>query len=202
MYITKLLPWDKNKIKVYLDDSYAFFLYSAEIKRFKLCLNEEISQITLNEIYENVLLPRCRNKLISLLEYKDRTTQEAKERLLREGYPEEIVNRVLLWAEEYHFLDMNRFATGYVKNNAGKKGSRLLRLELNRRGVEKELAEELLTEVKEKEEEQIEAIFFKRFRNLDLSEEKQRMRVIRYFLRNGFSYEDVQKVLNKMVKFE
>lgn len=195
-YITNLVPWEKKKVKVYIDDRFRFFLYSNEIKRLKIQRDEEISEEILNQIYKNILFPRCKNKLISLLEYKDRTGQELKERLLREGYPEEVVNQVILWAEEYHFIDIERFAANYVKTNAGKKGNRLLRIELSKRGVEKELLDELLADVEENEKEQMGRIYKKRFYNVDLKEEKQRMRVMRYFIRNGFSYEEVHNFLS------
>lgn len=196
-YITKLMPWEKKKIKVYIDDTFQFFLYFNEVKRLKLQQDEEISDEKLNEIYENILFPRCKNKLISLLEYKDRTSQELKERLMKEGYPEEVVTQAVLWAEEYHFIDIERFAANYVKANAGKKGNRLLRIELSKRGVEKELLDELLEDVEEHEKEQIEKIYEKRFSQVDLHEEKQRMKVMRYFIRNGFSYEEVQNFLSR-----
>ncbi|MBQ4522846.1 MAG: regulatory protein RecX [Lachnospiraceae bacterium] len=196
-YITKLVPWEKKKVKVYIDDTFRFFLYSNEVKRLKIQQDAEVSEDMLNEIYKNILFPRCKNKLISLLEYKDRTSQELKERLLREGYPEEVVSQVISWAEEYHFIDIERFAVNYVKTNAGKKGNRLLRIELSKRGVEKELLDELLADVEENEKEQIEKIYEKRFYNVDLKEEKQRMKVVRYFIRNGFSYEEVQNFLTR-----
>lgn len=196
-YITKLVPWERKKVKIYINDSFLFFLYSNEIKKLNIQQNKEISDEVLDRVYEDILLPRCRNKLLSLLEYKDRTGQELRERLLMEGYPEEIVERVILWAEENHFIDINRFARNYIKNNAGKKGKKLIQIELSKYGVEKELAKELLAEVEVREDERIKVIYEKRFKNVDLKEEKQKMRILRYFVRNGFSYEDVHKFLSE-----
>ena len=199
-YVTRLEAWEKKKIKVYVDDVFCFFLYANEVKRLKIQEEEEISDVVLKEIYEKILFPRCQNKLVSLLEYKDRTSQELKERLLREGYPQEVVNQVILWGREYHFIDEERFARNYVKKNATKKGERLLRIELSQKGVEKELMDELLEDILEQEKEQIECIYEKRFHNIDLSEEKQRMKVTRYFIRNGFSYAEVHKFLSGKLK--
>ena len=43
-YITNLVPWEKKKVKVYIDDRFRFFLYSNEIKRLKIQQDEEISE--------------------------------------------------------------------------------------------------------------------------------------------------------------
>ena len=88
-------------------------------------------------------------------------------------------------------------ARNYIKNNARKKGKKLIQIELSKYGVEKELAKELLAEVEVREDERIKVIYEKRFKNVDLKEEKQKMRILRYFVRNGFSYEDVHKFLSE-----
>ena len=197
-YITKLESYQKKKVKIYIDDVFCFFLYINEVKRLKLQEGECISKQMLEEIYKSILLPRCKNKLCSLLEYKDRTDQELKERLIREGYPKELVEEGISWAKEYRLIDNDRFAANYVKVNEGKKGNYLLRKELSRKGIEKTVVDELLADVEKQEKDNIEKLYQKRFSSIDLQDEKQRMKVMRYFIRNGFSYDDIQNLIHKM----
>ena len=71
--------------------------------------------------------------------------------------------------------------------------------ELAEKGIDKSLAEEKACElsVADMEEEKIEDIFKRRFISFDLSDIKARNRVQSYYLRRGFSFEKISKIVKK-----
>ena len=44
MIITDILPIDKKRSKVYIDEEYAFPLYLGEMRRYKIKVGEEITE--------------------------------------------------------------------------------------------------------------------------------------------------------------
>ena len=70
-------------------------------------------------------------------------------------------------------------------------------MELAQKGIDKDTTEAKLEElcVYEREEENIDAIFQKRFVNSDLEDMKVRNKILSYFLRRGFSLDKISKIV-------
>ena len=82
------------------------------------------------------------------LETRQRTTVETRQRLIRAGYPEALVNAAVARLTDLGLLDDEAFARAWVesRDRARPRGERALRYELRARGMSPELAEAALAE--------------------------------------------------------
>ena len=87
MLITRLEKVSKSKVRVYIDGDYGFFLYQKDMERYQLMEDEEIQMSLYEEIIEDMVLPRAKQKALSLLKVMDHTEAELRRKLSRNEYP-------------------------------------------------------------------------------------------------------------------
>ncbi len=134
---------------------------------------------------------------VYLLTYKNRTKREIADKLKEKGYSEAEIDKALKKLTEYNFVNDESYTLSYIKSNMNKKGKKLICMELAQKGIDKDTTEAKLEElcVYEREEENIDAIFQKRFVNSDLEDMKVRNKILSYFLRRGFSLDKISKIV-------
>ena len=88
MLITKLLEQDKSKIKVYIDDEYVFWLYKKDIIKYEIAEGKEITSEVFNELLNDIVYNRAKQKSLSLLKFMDRSEYEIRKKMTDAGYPE------------------------------------------------------------------------------------------------------------------
>ena len=79
MIVTELEYISNYRIKVFIDEEFAFILYPQDIKRYKIEEEKEISDDLFLFIKQETILRRAKNKALC---YLDRTEQT--ERILRQ----------------------------------------------------------------------------------------------------------------------
>lgn len=136
-----------------------------------------------------------------LLKYRQRSEQEIRERLSRKKFPEETIKETIVFLKEKKFIDDSLFARAWISERLQKAfGPRRLAQELKLKGIEKQVIENNLREIKERYNEseiarELAVGRFNRLKNLDSQTAKRR--VYGYLLRRGFSPEIVIDVLNQ-----
>lgn len=79
----------------------------------------------------------CAKRLTSMVDRRDYSSKEAADRLLRAGYPRDVVEDVCSRAQEGRLLDDARFAEAFIRSKAYSGwGRRRIEQELSRRGVD------------------------------------------------------------------
>ena len=144
----------------------------------------------------------CREYSLKLITIKDRTKKEIYEKLRQKGYDENIIMQEILFLEEYGYINDSNYAQRFINDcvNIKKWGEKRIYSELIRKGIDREIIDNLLNI--DNEEETLMNEFQKRFKNSDLSNIKERRRIFSYFMRRGFKSSSVQYVLNKNSSFE
>lgn len=132
-----------------------------------------------------------------------RTTKQVRERLLEEGFGEDVVEEVIGRLEELGLLDDRKFARAWVEERLRlrPRWRRVLREELLRKGIPEDVAEEALDEGLSEVDEALlaEGLLRRargRYRNLEPDKALRRMRD--FLLRRGFSWEAVKEVTRKL----
>lgn len=128
------------------------------------------------------------------LSFKDRTIKELSDKLNEKGYSEEDISIAIDKLLYYEYLNDKSYALSYIKGNIKKKGIKLITNELMSKGIAKQDILDALDELEVFDLDEgsiVRDIFDRRFTDVDMSDQKQRRRVIAYFLRRGFSYEAV-----------
>ena len=148
------------------------------------------------------LLPkRAKLRCMNLLKSRSYTRKQLMEKLRAGKYPEEVIEEALSYVESYGYVNDAAYARSYVEDQIGKKGLRRIEEELLRKGVDREMIEEAVSQVQERDGGQdetalIAALLEKRhFRpaEADLSE-KRRMQA--FLFRRGFSAEGIRRAMN------
>nr|WP_297492778.1 regulatory protein RecX [Pseudonocardia sp.] len=130
---------------------------------------------------------------LNLLEYRARTRQELAQALRKKDIPDAVSNRVLERFDEVGLIDDEAFAGQWVRSRHRQQGlgRRALAVELQRKGVAKEVAEEALAEVDtESEELRARQLVDKRLRSMTIASPDDRAkagrRLIGMLARKGY----------------
>ena len=138
----------------------------------------------------------CRNYALKLIEFRDRTEKELRGRLLEKGYDESVIEDELAFLKDYGYINDARYAEHFVNDavNIKKWGKIRIRTELLRKGVQGELVDNIIEDAFCEENgdrlfEQME----KRFKNSDFSNIKERTRIFNFFMRRGFTPDEIRE---------
>ena len=201
MLITDIVPMDKKRKRIILEDSSSFCLYNKEIKNLELEIDDQITEEKWIKI-EEILEKRAKERVLYLLNDMDKTEYEASEKLKAGFYPQEIIDNTISYLKSYHYIDDDRFARQYIEQKKDSLSYRQLMQKLMNKGISKEILNEILEEKEDGELEALDKLLRKK--NVDFSristEEKQK--IYAYFIRRGFAYENIVKKINEFESHE
>lgn len=142
------------------------------------------------------------DKAVNLLAFKDRTTYEIRQKLSERGYSSNDIQDAVEKLTYYGYLNDKNYTISYIRDNTSKKGKRLIDNELIQKGIDKSVLADSYELVDVDELSTVEEIYVRRYASSDISDDKGYRRVVGYFLRRGFTYDTVKKVLNKYKTYE
>ncbi len=149
------------------------------------------------------IFARYYNLSLRFLSYRPRSEQEVykyleeKSKRTKGKLDEQTIAMIMSRLIEYKFIDDLSFAKFWIEHR--KKGFRILKLELQQKGVDREIIERAASELDldGKESNLIQKLIEKKKRSLSrYPEEKSREKLIAFLLRKGFDYDDVKKALD------
>lgn len=195
---------DNERVSVYLDDAYAFGIKKEVILRHNLHEGDEISE---EKIYEILLVEertKAKEKALSLLGYRARSTNELKKKLSEKGFSERTIDRVITDFKRVGLLDDTQFAAMYVRSRMLQRpmGKRLLKQELRQKGITEDIIDPVLAD-EYGEESEVEVarklILKKRKKPLgdDISAQKEKKKLYNFLVRRGFDWEVISCALQE-----
>lgn len=202
MIITAIQEVTKAKVKVFIDYEFAFVLYKGELRTYGIVEDKEISEESYQVILEEVLTKRARLRCMYLLKSRDYTQHGLREKLRREYYSEEIIERAVSYVASYGYVDDKRYARAYIGYASKNKSRKQIEIDLLQKGVAKEditSAFEELTESEalESEESLIRTLLVKKhYKNEDANMEERR-KIIGFLYRKGFSLDKIYKAVGE-----
>lgn len=197
MQITRIEAGKGKKYKVFGDDIFLFALYKKELKKYGIAEDIELDDNLIEDIKENCILKRAKERALYLLEYKPYSVSMMKEKLYGSEYSKEIAEKVILFLKEYHYLDDEEYVRMYVGTYAVRKSRKQLTCDLLRKGISKESIDDYFEQFEYSEQECFERQFERYIRGKDLEDWKVRQKVFRYFLGKGFSVSIIENSLKE-----
>lgn len=158
--------------------------------------------ISLKEMTELVWeddLVKARDYGLYLLNFRMRTEKEIRDKLKEKSFSQEVIDKTLESLAGYGFIDDEKYAELYLKQRISQRGARTIEHELAKKGVDREIASELLAEMSEAEEEAALAACEKKYRNLKgrgMDEAKIQEKTYRFLLSRGYDYNMIKRVYN------
>lgn len=136
---------------------------------------------------------------LSLLEYADRTEQELRQKLRDRGYSQEEIDEAVSFLMEYGYVNDAAYAERYIRSQASCKSRRSLRMELEKRGVAREVIDQGLEEEGIDEKAQIRRFLEKKgYQPGEASDPAKKRKIMAALARRGYSYDAVRGVMGEL----
>ena len=142
----------------------------------------------------------ARKKALALLEIRDRTTKELRERLLRCGYSREEAEDALRYAASLGYVDDLRYAENYILWRKDEKSQKKIFTDLYTKGISRETMEQAWEEAAGDDHEEssmIEKEILKKYPAGSSLTPKQMRSLQGSLARKGFRYEDITDALSR-----
>lgn len=202
MIITKIELTKGKKVRIFIEDEYAFWLYKKDVTIYKLKESEALEKDAYHKIIEETVFYYAKAKALSLLQHMDRTEKELRMRLLREEFKEDIVERTLDYVKSFHYIDDLRYACAFIRSKQLNKSRSQIQLSLKAKGIEDDivrLAYEELSEEDDSKNPELEAILkivSKKCHNPNDLTHEEKMKISASLYRKGFRSENIRKVMS------
>lgn len=160
---------------------------------------EHIEADDLAELLRADELVKAKDAALRFLNYKMRTRAEVEAKLRESGFSPEVTAATVKAVETYGFLDDTGYAKVYSKERIRQRGTRIIEHELAQKGIDKEIARDLLEDLKDAEYDAALDACLKKIRSLSgrgLEEAKIREKVYRFLISRGYDYDLIKKVYN------
>ncbi len=202
MKITDVVPQQKNKnrVSVFVDGEYAFSLDGADALRLGVKIGTEVTEKDI-EIYNlESNLSKAKAKAFDIVTRKAVTEKELRLKLSDKGYDEMIIDIVIDSMAEYNYINDFDYCMSFL-DYARSKGWGVLKIksELKRRGASEADISRALLEFEDCPEDRIYDILCRKYEDVDLSDFKQKQRVMRFFASRGFDFESINSAISKFL---
>jgi len=208
--ITKLTPGvrDPNRVNVFLDGRFAFSLDVAQVVDLGVKIDQEISPERLAELRDASEFGKMYQRALEWVLTRPHSIREAKNYLRRrkikrrqlnrqrerEGkkplaeFRDDMMDLVLERLITKGYLDDEKFATYYIENRYVRRGisHKRLRAELQKKGVDSDIINRLLSQEARDEDEEIMKMIAKKRKKYD------DFRLVNYLVRQGFGYQQAK----------
>jgi regulatory protein len=186
---------------IFIDGKFAFgldeeVLYKLELKKGDSLTEQQIKKITKEERKKE-----AKDVALRILSFRRRTEKQVKDKLQKKGFDEKTIKATVDKLKGFDLINDFEFATAWVKDRLAFKprGKKLLKQELWKKGIKKEILEQVTEELCQDEDksalELLEKIK-KRYKDLEPKAAKRRM--FNFLLRRGFSYETTKRALSQV----
>ena len=196
MEVKSIKPLRGSRVLITLDTGLSFPLYERETGLYQLAEDKPVAEETFVTIRDEVLIPRAKKRLLYLLQKRDYTEHQLREKLKTDGYPSEVTDAAISYVKDLRYVDDLRYACAYVRLHAEEKSKKALQYALLQKGVPKELIETALEEeYASDEEEQIKKLLAKKHFDPEEADRKEKNRIYQYLLRKGYSPQQIRRFL-------
>lgn len=196
MLIKSIVKYKGSTYEVSFLDYDSIYLNSETILQFGLTSNMDISLERLNQVVYADTLRKARERALYLLDYKDYSYIQLYEKL-EVTYPQDICLDVLSKLVELGIINDNRYAKNLAERLilVKKYGSYRAIRELTLKGIDKDLAEEVVSYYDDTQLERLEDLINSKYSRY-LVDDKGLNKVKNALVRLGYSYDLINQVLD------
>ena len=196
MLITAIEPRRKAMSALYLDGEYVMNLDTRTLIENRFDVGKDIDDEDLHEIIRLSNERRAKEKALWLISYRDHSKKELADKIKR-TCDEESADKAVERMEELGLVNDESYALHYAQKLIFTKhmAKNAVVYELARKGIDKELAAEILDEIEVDSSEQIRIIIDKKYKNI--SDEKIRRRAVAALQRLGYRWDEIKGVIEE-----
>jgi regulatory protein len=191
----------EKRVNVFLDGKFTFSLLAEVALKEGLQVGQELSASQVEALTRSDHYHRCFNAAIRFLGYRPRSEAEIRQRLQRHGFDSNLTEKVMTKLKEQGLVDDNAFARFWKENRESfsPRSRWLTRLELQRKGLDGGIIEQVAGEVDDSDS-AYRAAISKARRLLPSDYQDFRRRLGEFLRRRGFGYEVINNTVEKIWK--
>ena len=215
MQVTSVEPQRKRKdrLNIFLNGSYAFSLDTGTVLKNSIKKGRELSQKEIELLLRENETAKLVDLSLNYLSYRPRSQKEITDYLAKkiaqrenikfnQAKESELIEGCLKKLTKYKYIDDLEFAKWWAESRerSNPKGARLIKLELLRKGVDRDVIDEILGKDLNQKELASKAIQkkLKAWKNLPSAELKNK--AYRYLASRGFDYDQISETVAQLVK--
>ncbi len=143
MIVTKVVK-KRSKVTVYFDNEESLVIPYELFLKNTLFVDDVLTEEEINKLNDKVEVYKIKQSSFVYLSGRNHSKYELKLKLLKKSYNKHLINFVLSDLQRLNYLDDREFAKQYINAKLKKKkGIRLIKLELSKKGVRREIIEEV-----------------------------------------------------------
>ena len=195
MTITGIEERKKSMTALYIDSEYAVSVDTMTFLSTGKKIGSEITDDELYELIETSKYNRAKEKALYLIEYRSRTKKELYDKLVV-LFGESASERAIERLEELGLINDEKYAREYAEILLERKGFSRQRaeFELMKKGIDKDMIEEILDELEPEPVEQIKKLLQTKFARR-LSNEKDLAKTVNSLKAMGYRWSDINDAI-------
>ena len=204
--ILNIIPIKRKKqLVLELDNNSSYKILQDTIIEFNLYPGRELSEKELDSILKFDGIKQVKEQAVRYLARRIHSSRELFDKLLRKGFPEEIINEVIDDLKEKKYLNDDEFLKMFIQDrlNFSKKGRNIIIKELLMKGFPKEKIEAVLFEflIPEEELEKATTIAKKKWKFHHKKGKNDRIiKVKQHLLQKGYPVSIAEKAILKVME--
>ncbi len=201
MVITEIKELDKKRSKIYIDGEFAFVLYKGELRDYSIREGQELSETNYQDIIDVVLPKRCKLRAMNLLQKKDYTEKQLRDKLSEGFYPGDIIDDAIHYVKAYHYLDDERYARDYITYHMSIRSRNRIIQDLTGKGISKDIFMPIVEELYMEEDsdielDQIRKLLAKKHYDPEQADFKEKQKIMAFLVRKGFQMADIKRAMD------
>ncbi len=196
MLITAAEERKKGLTALYIDGEYAVSVDTVTFASMGFKEGKDITDEELHELLQASNIARAKEKALYLLEYRSRTRKEIYDKLIP-LYGEDAADAAVERLEQLGLIDDESYARNYARSLIEMKHFSRERAayEMMKKGIDRELADEILDEMEPDPIDQIKALLETKY-SRRLSNEKDIQKTVNSLRAMGFRWSDIKEALS------
>jgi len=200
MTVTGIEERKKSMTALYIDGEYAVSVDTMTFLSTGKKVGSEITDDELYELIETSKYNRAKEKALYLIEYRNRTKKELYDKLVV-LFGENASERAIERLEELGLINDEKYAREYAEVLLERKGFSRQRaeFELMKKGIDKDMIEEILDELEPEPVEQIRKLLQTKFARR-LSNEKDLAKTVNSLKAMGYRWSDINDAVESTIE--
>lgn len=198
MKITAIKQQVKNpeRVSVFVDGQYEFSLSLDELVKYKLKKNDELDKADVKKFKKISADGKLRARALEWLMNRPRSEREFRDYLYRKKVEKEQIEALVSEFSNKGYLDNAKFAAWFTELQARHgKSDRAIQSELFKKGIGRELADEVLADGAGNEADRLKAVIEKKQKLSRYKNDPDKL--AKYLISQGFSWSLVKEQLPK-----
>jgi len=190
---------NKNRVSVYLDDKYGFGIDLDNFVILKLRVGQELTDEEVEKVVKKAEYQKTLDKLLRFAMVRPRSEKEITDYFRRKKVHGSMTDNLLEKLRHLELIDDLKFAKWWVdqRQNFKPKTKRILKIELTKKGIVREIINTVLDETPIDEPKMAQDLLTRKaykWKGLEPREQKQKMS--QYLAGKGFNWSVIEKVLS------